>query len=157
MLSTEMEAAPEWLPAWFWYQHQTIGQQDLPALKIHIDIKFFKWKHLIITKFGNFKRRAHVKLMRFPKTKFKVLHLDWGNPQCHYRLEDEYHKEESKRLFEIKFSDLLCSFSFTYCHLPGCLYNGRRSIRCVQIMICTDFSIRSSHSVPGKMCCSGEW
>jgi len=29
---------------------------------------------------------AHVDLMRFNKAKCKVLHLDWGSPQYHYRL-----------------------------------------------------------------------
>lgn len=94
------------------------GQQDLPAPQINRDIKFLKHKNLIIRKYGNFKDGANVKLMRFRKAKFKVLHLDWGNPHCQYRLEDKYLKEESKRLFEINSSDLLCNFSLTYCQSP---------------------------------------
>jgi len=32
---------------------------------------------------------ACVNLMQFNKAECKVLHLDWGNPQYQYRLEDE--------------------------------------------------------------------
>jgi len=32
---------------------------------------------------------VHVNLMRFNMAKYKVLHLDWGNPQYQYRLCDE--------------------------------------------------------------------
>lgn len=54
--------------------------------------------------------------------KSKVLHLDWGNPQCQYRLEVEYHKEESKINSEdINSSNLLCNFSCTY-RLPPRLF-----------------------------------
>lgn len=71
-----MKADPEWFPTWFWYQHQTdtiigmchfIGQQGLPALAINIDIKLLKCKNVVITKYSNFKKRAHEKLMSFHK------------------------------------------------------------------------------------------
>ncbi|KAJ7399960.1 hypothetical protein BTVI_109719 [Pitangus sulphuratus] len=32
---------------------------------------------------------VHGNLMMFSKTKWKVLHLGWGNPRCQYRLRDE--------------------------------------------------------------------
>ncbi|KFV49792.1 hypothetical protein N341_01106, partial [Tyto alba] len=32
---------------------------------------------------------AHMNLMKFNRTKFKVLHMIWGNPQYQYRLGDE--------------------------------------------------------------------
>lgn len=37
-------------------------------------------------------RLVHVNIMKFSKDKSKVLHLDWDNPKCEYKLGEKYIK-----------------------------------------------------------------